>query len=129
MGDTGNIQTTRRNVGCDQDVDMVVFEVTDDTQTLALVQISMDTFCTETAQFQATGQLIDPALGPSKNNGQLRLVYIHEAGHSIKLFTFFDPYIKLFYIDIGQLSCLDFNMLRLLHELNPDLLDGLWHGS
>ena len=93
-----------------------------------MVQITMDTLCSETADFQTASQLIHPALGPTKDDRQLWLLHIHQAGHGIKFFIFFDTDIILVYKLRRQLFSSNLDMLRLLHKLDTDALDSIRHG-
>ena len=93
-----------------------------------MVQITMDTLCSETAYFQATSQLIHPALGPAKDDRQLWLLHVHQAGHGIKFFIFLDTDIILIYQLCRQLFSSNLDMLRLLHELDTNTLDSIRHG-
>ena len=93
-----------------------------------MIQISMNPFCSETTDFQTASQLIHPALGPTKDDRQLWLLHVHQAGHGIKFFIFFDTDIILIHQLRRQLFSRNLDMLRLLHKLDTDALNGIRHG-
>ena len=92
-----------------------------------MIQISVNPFCSETTDLQATRQFIDPTFRPTKDNGKLRLLDIHQAGHGIKLFALFDTDIVLIDQIGGQFFGCDLNVFGLFHKLNTDTLDRFWH--
>ena len=127
VSDTWNVKTTCRNVCGNQDIDLVVLEVTDNTKTFVLVKVTVDTFCTETTKFQTTCQLIHTTFGTTKDNWQFWLVNVHKASHGIKLLLFLHSDKVLVNVNIGQFFSLDFHMLRIFHELNANTFDSIRH--
>ena len=67
MRDAIDVETARRNVGCDENLDEIVFELFEGALALALRFVAVDGFSLKAADDQFFGKIFHAVLGPAEN--------------------------------------------------------------
>ena len=128
MGNPGNVQAPGSHVSSHQNVKLSFLEALEHLHPPGLGQVAVDAGRVVAPGNQAPGQFVNPALGPAKDHGQVRIFHVDQPAHGVELFVFPDADEVLVDQISRQLLGLDLHDLRVMHELFAQSLDWLWHG-
>ena len=128
MRHAADIETSRRHVRRDEDVDGIFLELANDGIALRLGQIAVNAFRRVPPLLEGFRHLVGAALRADEDDRQIGLLHIQQAAESVEFLQV--RQLDIFLLDQidGDRRRLDLHVLRLLQERVGELADRVGHG-
>ena len=128
VGDAVDVETTRGDIGGDEDVERARLQLADGAFTLRLHDVAVDRGGGETTRAQLLGQLLGGLLGAHEDDHRLEGLDLEDASQGVELALMRHLHVALG--DVGAVCVLDLTVISTgsLQVLLGDLADRARHG-